>query len=145
MSEASVSRGWGSKNFACIEAFNARNQCVKHLWEESDKDDPDFEAKVYQMYLLYLSLITDTSLRWNFFSNRYEEVYVPVCLGGNKGVQYKIYEGGNHESRDRAVCTSQQPDTSRADIPERRPSRSERKRARRANYQKFMAKNKARG
>lgn len=95
MSEASVSRGWGSKNFACIEAFNERNQCVKHLWEESDKDDPDFEATVYQLYLLYLTLIQDTSKRWNFFSTRYEEHYVPVCLGGNKSTHYKIYEKGD--------------------------------------------------
>lgn len=134
--EASVSRGWGSKNFACIEAFNERNQCVKHLWEESDKDDPDFEAKVYQMYLLYLSLITDTSLRWNFFSNRYEEKYVPVCLGGNKGVQYTIYESGN-----KAVCPPEQPDTSRTSVPISRPATTSSRRGRPPTSRKPVATN----
>lgn len=91
------------------------------------------------MYLLFLELIKDTSKRWNFFSNRYEEKYVPVCLGGNKGVQYTIYESGNQ-----AVCPPTEDKPSGTCVPERRPSRAERKRARRANYQKYMAANKGR-
>lgn len=91
------------------------------------------------MYLMYLSLITDTTKRWNFFSFEYEEKYVPVCLGGKKAIHYTIYESGNQ-----AVCPTELDNPSGTSVPKRRPSKAERKRARRANYQKYMAANKGR-
>lgn len=90
--EAHISRGWGSKAFACIEAFNQRNQCVRHIWiEAKDQEEIDnWEDQIYQMYLMYLSLIQDESLRWNFFANRYEERYEPNS--GRKCYTYKIFD-----------------------------------------------------
>lgn len=136
-SRASISRGYGTKNYVMIEAFNEGNSCVNHIWKEGENDDPNFEAEIYQMYLLFISLCQDTSKRWHFSAQEYEEKYVPVCLGGKKSVNYVIYEGGNQE-------LPATPEPERENLPERRPSRAERKRARRRNYQKFMADHKAR-
>ena len=55
------------------------------------------------MYLMYLVFIQDTTMRWNFFANRYEEKYEPNS--GRMCYTYKIFDNSDYRAELAEVIT----------------------------------------
>ena len=92
--EASVCRNYGTKDYLEITRWTKkdngfRDKCHPHTWVEPKNLDEvlDWEAVIYQYYLLFLDLATnDKENEYHFVTQRFEQKYIP---GQNKSYSYR--------------------------------------------------------